>query len=264
MGNLSAFSRPQKLIDRVKAALADAHAAARTFFEGDSAKVIIEHDPEPGFKVRKLVFTSGLPDVVEGRLTDAMNNTRNAFDQAIFAACAAIDKPRKDTHYPWADSETDLTDWRLRNKKSGKETIPKELWDVLISHDPYPRKEANGRGDTGIRAMATLANRKHTVGIELYAMVTSMKTGTAFLSGTAEVRIPVWNPIKNEIILYRWNGPDAQFGGVERFTFDVVFDATAPQPLQGLPAIPCMHAFIEQAQVVCDTLKARAAELGAD
>lgn len=263
MGNLSAFARPQKLIDRAKAALTDANNAWKAFFEVDNAEIIIEDDPEPGFQRRKLAFKAAIPDAVEGRLTDAMNNARNAFDQSIFAACAAIDRPRKDTHYPWASSETDLTDWRLWNNKSGKETIPKELWDVLISQEPYPRNEANGRGNTLIRAMATLANRKHTVGIEVFGKVAAMHTGSTVIQGVGGVFImPTWDPIKNEIILSRWKGT-AQFSGEESFEFDVVFDATAPIPLPRMSAALCMDAFINHAQFACDGLKARAAELGA-
>lgn len=263
MTGLVAFEKPQKLIDRARNARHDVDVAAKAFFKSKSFTIVTDFDFSTGESVRKVRMIEPLPDVIEERLTDALNNTRNAFDQIIFAACKAIGKPVKDGHFPWATDRTDLDSWRLQNKKTGKETIPKEFWDILRRHEPYPRQAGNSDGNTLIRSIATLANAKHTIGIEINCSVASFMQGS--VTGrfkSLSFPMPKWDPINKEVILMRWKGY-ADLGNDDRIAFYVVFDSTAPLPLRGVNAAQSITAFTDKAQIVLDDLKARAAALGA-
>lgn len=225
-----------------------------------------EVDMETGETIEKVCASTGFDDSVEARFTDAINNTRNAFDQMLFAACTAIRRPIKDGHWPWACSPTDL-EWKFKNKKTGKEHIPHELWDVLAAQEPYPRTDTDTHGDTLVRAMATLANSKHTVGIEIRCNVGPMffskitRTGGEYGMKMGKT---VWDPVKNEVELFRWKGGKIEFGGDQSVALEISFDTSVPEPLSGYRPGFAINAFIQAAQRALDAMKARALELGAE
>jgi hypothetical protein len=264
MGSLSAFEQPQKLIDRAVGACAEADRAFRFFIQPDNFATIVESEGESGYFLRKVVVKSPPPDVIEERITDAINNAKNSFDQILFAACDAIDK-RRDGHYPWVDEER-LLQWKLEGGKSKKQPIPSELWDVIRTQEPYPRDNADQRGDTLVRSMATLANNKHTLGTTIGCNVASfalgpIRPGAGF--NDCVILWPQWDPVKNEIVLARWKGATPHFEKEATFTFHVTFDLPVPHNLREVCAISATRALIEAAQRNLDALKARAAELGA-
>ncbi|MEH6664064.1 MAG: hypothetical protein V7678_04385 [Brevundimonas sp.] len=263
MAGLAAFENPQKLIDRAISARREADSAAKVFFKADSFRRIREYERGTGYTIEKLRMVRTFPDTIEERLTDAINNTRNAFDQIIFAACDAIRKPTKDGHFPWACSRTDLDDWRLQNKKTGKETVPREFWDVIRAHQPYPRNDANTEGDTFIRTMAMFANRKHTIGIEVGCNVSETTIGCVHFDRVAAGIIPMprWDPKRKEIELGRWRG-QAYLGGKSEVSFYVAFDSSAPDELTRYAAPDAVGLFAEKAQMVLNDIKDTAKALG--
>lgn len=177
MGNLGAFEKPQKLIDWAIRARAEAEDAFQSFIRAENFATVIESEGETGYFVRKVVVANFAPDIIEERITDAINNTKNSFDQSLFAACDAISKPRGDGHFPWVDGEH-LLQRKLEGGKAGKEAIPSELWDVLRAQQPYPRNDLDQRGDTIVRTMARLANNKHTIGTAIGCNVASWALGS--------------------------------------------------------------------------------------
>ena len=227
--------------------------------------MIVEQEVETGDTVKKIVQLKPIPDVVEGRLTDAFNNARNSFDQALFAACTAIDQPIADGHYPWACYPSDL-EWKFQNQKTGKQHIPVELCDTFRRQQPYPTGDGYEGGDTFIRSMATLANRKHTVGIDVGCNVMGVMTGPITINGPGKLfTVPSakWDPVKKEIVLVRWNGFVPNFKQEPTVSFYVAFDAQTPLGLANHDAVRSIELFTKFAQRVVDDLKARAAELGA-
>lgn len=262
MASLGAFEQPQKLIDRAVNARREADAAAKAFFQPDSFRRVRELELGTGHTVEKLRMVKTLPDAIEGRLTDAINNTRNAFDQIIFAACDAIGKPVKDGHFPWASSRTDLDDRRLQNRKTGKETIPREFWDVIRAHEPYPRNDTDTEGDTLVRTMATFANRKHTIGIEVGCNVSGTNISVDFdRVEIGVVPMPRWDPKRKEIELARWKG-QAKLGRKCQVSFYVAFESSAPDVLQQFAAPDAVGLFTEKAQLVLNDIKDTAKRLG--
>jgi len=263
VGGLDAFQRPQKLIDRAIRARREADSATEGFFQPESFARVCEVDPQSGYTIEKIKMVSPLPDLIEERFTDAINNSRNAFDQIIFAACEAIGKPIKDGHYPWSRNVGDLDNWKLRNKKSGAENIPKEFWQAIRGQEPYPRNSSNTMGDTLIRTMATFANRKHTVGVEVGCKVVGAVLGS-FRGQAGNFSIPslAWDPVRNEMEIARWTG-QMQSSGEHQFAFYITFDATAPEEIRKIAASDAIGKFIDKAQVALDDLKACAKAHGA-
>lgn len=262
--SLSAFNKPQKLLDRAERSSDYAYAALRGFFASPENAAIVHHvEPESGDSVRKAVVLNPLPDTIEESVTNSINNVRNAFDQILFAACKAITRPITDGHYPWCADKIDLG-WKFKNKKTGKERIPKELWDTLAAQQPYPRDETDGSGDTFLRAMAAFANRKHTIGIDIGCSVSGHRL--AFNTGMGSEKIvvpsPRWDPVKNEVELVRWRGREPSFADENGVSFYITFDTTAPEELRGVDAIGATTTFRQAAQRALDALKARTIELG--
>jgi hypothetical protein len=171
MSNVTLFSRPQKLIDRAKGTLSALEEITTAFFHLDNFELRIETDRETGWKSKKLRLAIPIPDAIEEHTTNSLNNLRNAFDQMLFAACVGVGKPRLKGYYPWAQNPTDL-ERRFVNKKTGEETVPNELWDLVRSQEPYNAGEGYEGGNTYLRSIATLTNNKHTVGIQIGGSVT--------------------------------------------------------------------------------------------
>lgn len=266
MGSLSSFDNPQKLIDRANRAVTNADSAFGAWLKdkGNLANVI-EVDAQTGEKVRKVVVRVPVPDAVEEEITNAINNARNAFDQILFAACAAIGKPVKDGHYPWVTDPDDL-ERKFKHVKTGKELIPSELWDVFRAQQPYPASEGHSGGDTYVRTMATFANRKHTIGIEVGCSLSSVTFhGGVIDADTKGITFgPArFDPDSQEIFLYRWRGDHPKLNKEPDLTLYIAFDATAPEILRTRTAVDGVMLFIEAAQRALDALKGRAIQLGA-
>lgn len=262
MVDLRAFEQPQKLVTRAKFAWSETDKILQAFFVPKNLHIVVEKELATGDFVKKIKMVNPLPDAVEGNLTDALNNVRNSFDQSIFAACLSIDKPIKDGHYPWACDPTDLGR-RLKHVKTGKELVPNELWECIRSQQPYPTGGSYQGGDTGIRALAKLANSKHTVGINVGCTVGAVQIPSFTASqGEISVRIPRWDSVKNEVEVLRWRGTNPKFGREPSSTFYIVFDALTPGILRGQDAMYGLKIFANFAQRIIEEFRAVAAAHG--
>jgi len=85
-------------------------------------------------------------------------NTREAWNQAVYAACVSIEKvPSKgNLHFPWRSSPSDLNETLKRGP------IPSEFWDVIRGEEPYPTGDGYTGGNDAIKEISKLANDKHT------------------------------------------------------------------------------------------------------
>lgn len=257
------FSKPQKAIDRAKRALREADLLLRVHFGPDNVRFVTEVDEKTGDNVRKAILGSSLPLAVEDNVSNALINLRHSFDQSIFAACKTIGK-LTDKNYPWASSPSDLMNNRLWDKVTGKEKIPSEFWDVIKAQQPYPRGIGYSGGLGIIRTVATFANRKHDIGIEVLGVsagfANSIEIG--FLTESFSVPASRWQPTDREAVVMRWRGERPKINGPKGAVFEIGFDVSAPKHLQRKPAIPILTDFAKYAQLCLDGLKARCFELG--
>lgn len=199
----------------------------------------------------------GLPNLLRRKATEALTNSRHAFDQATFAARNLTAGPsRKSIYFPWSTTPRDLE--RLLEARG----IDKRLWDIFASHEPYPTSDTHAGGNDIIRALATIANDKHTVGLGVSAHIAMSETpileGKGFVESLS-ILMPHWDPIKNEAELMRWRG-DVEVRGDYKFDFEVIFkDSRLSKPVSAQQGL---IAFCGKAKMFVEQLQARCVKLG--
>ena len=261
------FAKPQKLLDWAHGSHNSFKGAWEGFILNAEHRLVAEENLEGGYVAQKVVISGDLPSAVEEHATVSLNHLRNAYDQMLFAACRAIGRPIRDGHYPWTMNPKDL-EHRLFNKKTGKETIPREFWDLIRRQKPYPASDTYEGGDSLVRAVAALANTKHTIGLEMTAVahvnigsVTFRGPGSFILTGMPTPPQPI--PYKDGIELMRWTigagGPDPGYN--YRIEVQIGFDEAAPSELRFVPVSHALVEFGMHAQACLNGFKSRADEL---
>ena len=263
------FTKPQKLMNWAYDAWNAAKAEWNAAMLGKEHRLVTEEEAQTGWKVQKVVFAAIMPDTIELHLTNTLNHLKNGFDQMLFAACQAIGEPVEDAHYPWATTPVDLErKLAALNKKSGKQRIPSEFWELIRSQEPYPAADTHDGGNTIVRAVAALANAKHTIGLEMTATsfvnlgsVTFTGPGKIVFTGIPIPRAPV--PYKDGVELMRWIGDGAPKPGYDyNVTISVGFDESAPPELRFDDAFAALHDFGTHFESCLNGFKRRVAELG--
>ena len=253
---IAQFEPAKESVDWAKEAIGELRVASQAFFNGHPAEVITELDSQTGEHVQKVRFRTRIPGAIQRKTAEAMANLKNAFDMAAFAARnISSGMSKKSVYYPWARDPTDLG---VLLQKRG---FDKDLWDTFRAHEPYSRSYAYSGGSDVARALAQLANTKHTYGLAINGNVLSSKHPDISCSGTT-VRILglCWDPKKNETELMRWIG-DPKFQGNYEFGFEIVFkDPILSKPVN---VIGGLTDFAIKADVVIETLKATCINLRA-
>ena len=109
-----------------------------------------------------------LPREFARKATEALNNSKNSFDQSVFTACNVLSgQPKKKVYYPWAVSPEDL-EGRLKRGQ-----IDPRLWDTIRSHEPYPTSISHSGGDSLARTLASIVNKKHSVGFKVSGLISN-------------------------------------------------------------------------------------------
>lgn len=209
------FLVPQNSINWAEEAINESETLIDRFFGAKPVERRVEPHGDPGTYALKFVLVKPLPFDIARKCTEAINNIKNSFDQSLFAACAAIGRPVKDAHYPWVDEER-LLSGRLINPKNGKILIPVELHGVIRAQQPYPSGEGNAGGDDIVRDLAKIANRKHTVGINMVGVAgdTQIANGLNTLAPDKFIAVTgtPWDTVKNELIIALTNTDPPYFG----------------------------------------------------
>lgn len=250
-----AFAPPEESVDWANKAVADFKRVAWSFFEDNPAEVITEVDPDTGENVQK-VRLKPLPTEVRRRASEALLNARHAFDQAVYAAQNLTSGHSSEkVYFPWAESPTDL---KHLLKCRG---IDERLWDTIAAHEPYPRSDTYIGGCDVTRSLATIANKKHTIGLGVLPDVADVEFSQLnFSSDCVTISSRRYDPVKNEIELLRWRGSLEGYGQC-RLGFQIAFqDARLPLPIRALAGL---SGFSFKADAVVKSLKARCLELAA-
>lgn len=244
------FEPARESVRWAKDAIDELRAAFKSFLQGGNNGIVTEIDPQSGERVQKLRFNERIPSVLARRATEALTAARHAFDQAAFAARNITSgKSNESIYYPWAQSPTDL-DHLLKSRR-----IDQRLWGVFKGHEPYPRSNAYAGGNDVIRALAKLANNKHTVGLTVVGHIVSTRYPNLHgrVVKNLEMPIPRWDAQKGEAELLRWDG-DVELNGHYEFTFEVVLnDPVLPKPVNACGALA---EFAMRADQAIETLQA--------
>jgi len=258
--SLPKFDRPKKTTAWAREAINELDANLREFFSPKPRGPILhgsmvhgqvmEIDSETGHEIHKFKLLKTLPSSLDRRATEALNNLRNAFDQAVYAACASIGEPPKkgNRHFPWRQDPTDL------GRTLEKGSIPTKLWDVIKREEPYPTGNGYAGGDDIIRKIATLANKKHTVGLTITPRITSYTHPSIAGSGNhVMIPMPQWDKVKNEMIMAIVS-PGMDVKHDYKVEFQVALDV--PAPLGDIPAISLLNAFANRAARFTEKIEA--------
>lgn len=249
------FAEAKESISWANEAIAEFDTAARNFFQPDAAVRITEINPDTGEKVLKVRLVKPLPRAFRRKATEALTALRHSFDQATFAARNLTSRrSTKSVYYPWSQGPTDLV--RLLKERG----IDQRLWDIFASHEPYARADGHAGGDDTIRALASIANKKHTVGLTVAGMSTGWAGGEirANFVHTMSVSSGRWDPVNNEIELVRWIGDLDVCNGQTVYFQIFLKDARLPD---GTVAKSALEAFSAKANAVVESLEARCLEL---
>lgn len=253
---LTKFAPPKQTLGWAQDAIRELSEFLPGFFSsGDIGVTVTQFDPQTGENVLKLRITKPLPAEVTRKITEALGNIRNAFDQATFAAHNIVSgKGNAKVYYPWSQDPTDLNHRLLK--------IDKRLWDTLKAHEPYGRSDSYPGGDDLIRALATIANKKHTVGLRIGGKALQIHSpqfdpGVQIHSIRFALIVP-WDTEKNETELIRWKG-SGNMNGKYNIGFDVFLED--PILMQSVGAVSALDYFATKAHMVIEALQARCLEL---
>lgn len=251
-----AFAEARESVSWADEAIAEFRAGLDAFFRKSAGLVVTEYDSAAGEFARKLKLQQPISRSLRRKATEALTTLKHSFDQATFAARNLTSGRRSGSiYFPWANSPTDLE--RLLENRG----LDRRLWDVFASHQPYPTSTAYEGGDDLARALAKLANQKHTLGLIIDAHIYSARMPDISGRGIVGLRVamPRWDPVKNEAILVRWVKGDLEFRDHYEFQFQMFFkNAGLPAPLDAPSALA---AFSTKAKAVITTLEQRCREL---
>jgi hypothetical protein len=246
------FEPAKKSVRWAQEAVGELRETGSAFFQPGVAEIITKFDAQTGEHVKKLHITKRLPESFARKATEALGNSRHAFDQAAFAAWNIVSGPPRDTvYYPWAENPDDL-EGRLKRKG-----FDQRLWDTFKTHEPYGRSDKYTGGDDVIRALATLANRKHTVGLAIYGHIRDIAY-PGVIGGFIRIIMPKWDPDKDEAEFLRYSG-NPELGSQYHFTFQIVFKE--PRFAKPVDAVSALAYFSTKANTVIETLQARCLEI---
>jgi hypothetical protein len=254
MTDLAHLDRPEQTLRWAREALGEFHAIAVEFFKSQPYAMFPEVDPISGRTTVVMRLVKPLPDALARKATEALQGTKNAFDQIAFATHRLVGSmPKGNVHFPWADS---LKDFEGRLDRFG---IPQQFRDAIRCHEPYFRGNGYAGGNDGIRRLAQLANDKHTIGLSVVAHVEGIVTGdfSGSFRGTEDLRIlsPEWDPVKNEMIVAILP-PGVKSRGNYSHSSQVVFDETTI--LKGIPVDFALTSFLEMGETICKDVRAHA------
>lgn len=246
----SFFETPSETIGWGKEAIEEIKVAFRAFCsDRENLREIKEVDLETGYETVKVKVFKPLPSTIRRKFTEALCNIRHSFDQSVYGACWAIGKRPKDSiYFPWATTPTDM-DARLGANSSKPPKIPCQFWPTLRGFEPYFTGNGYSGGKDVIRSLAKIANRKHTVSLQLFpniagTTINDLKVETIM---PFHIPMPVWDSVNNEVVIFKQH-PSSKFS----YNYTVEFHITLNEasPLNGIPAIGALEVFLEEAETV--------------
>lgn len=233
-----------------KEALTEFQAIADEHFTEDTYLRVVDDDFEKRVKVVKLVPIVQFPFSMAARkATEAVQSIKNTFDQATHAASFSVDTKLfgQTIYFPWVETPTGLQP-RLSGSK-----IPPKLWPAFERFEPYGRGNSHTGGDSILRKIAQIANRKHDIGLSVTPHFFLTGTPVGRINGPAEFHRSRWNPVNGEVELFRY-GMGSQIYYNYTIEFNITFDKTTT--LNNVPVFESVSNFAAKAEKVIAELRA--------
>ena len=252
------FTKPRDRLRWAREAVTEFNAIRKSFLGESKSEFRTEYDFGSGEDVYKFVLgRTELPDGLVRKANEAVEMTKRVFDQAVHAACLTANvklRSGDNTNFPWADTISGSE--RILDKRNH---IPKQIKSSILSLKPYGAGEDCSISEQIAKQMCTIANRGHTIGLEVvgqvYGAAMPNLVGTITL-GRKGIRfpVPVWDVTKNEVELFR--GPPGSAASLQnnaKVFLDIGLNE-AP-PLKKLSFANAMTVFANKAQYTIDTLE---------
>jgi len=190
----NSFDHARHSLNHAQRRIDELHAEWQAFVEANPYRVVIERDAESGDDVHKVVGGSVKPVWLSGVASDALYGIRSALDQVGYGVACAVGKSGKQAHFPFADTRGEAEALAQR----GSRQIPKEIFDLMISFQPYKG------GDDLLWAMNKLRNRPHESILTFEPLVVGMAGSYSNPGMTTGLTWPPrWDRSKDEMILVR-------------------------------------------------------------
>ncbi|MEC7931743.1 MAG: hypothetical protein AB1431_09785 [Pseudomonadota bacterium] len=198
-----AFKSAREYIDWASDALRETEALCRTYYSGLASFINTEEDPSSGFTIWWLHLTKPLDRSIARKATEALLNVRHGLDQAAHACYMLINgPPKRDIYFPWGESRRDS------EVKIGRLQLPQPIAEAMVEFGPFPTSPAYTGGDDMVRALAKIANRKHTIGIGTHVGVAEVTMAQAIVGEDGQLIMPAlkWDSEQNRGELLRMKG----------------------------------------------------------
>jgi hypothetical protein len=239
------FHSSKYSIARAKNHIRDLERQMHEFIESQPYTEVVEIDAQRVEQVHKIKLVKPMPIALQGIAADAVNNLRNALDQAIYAIT-----PRKNAFFPIAPDAP-----HFENAVKGRcKHLPQEIIDLLRGFKPYKG------GNSLLWALNELSNtNKHAIirpvaiasgGIEYWNMV---------VNDGASVMPPVWDRAKNEMELIRLR-PGGKFDANFHFISHIAISDV--EFVDGQPADAVLNEFVRIVEGVVMAIEAEARRIG--
>lgn len=248
---LPEFSEARDTLDWAKEAFDEADTIVKDYFVQTAQTRHVELEPDGLHKLIIYRLGARLPRALRRKATESLNNIKHSFDQSLFAACSAVSSSVRKINYPWSQRPSDLERLLVGRK------IPEMLHAVIRSHEPYPVGGQHSGGNDTIRNLATIANRKHDVGLSVGAEVGTISFPTvSVMSATGETAKFGgfdWDQAKNQIQVAKI--PIGMEMDDPKISYQVVFDKVGA--LNGHCIFGCLELFLQHAEIAFETLQSK-------
>jgi hypothetical protein len=210
---------------------------------------VVEDDPQPGWKVRKVKFTTPIPHTFSHVAFDAVNQLRAALDQAGFAVAVASGASGKNAHFPFGDSLAEATSRKTKHARD----IPERIFNLMLSFQPY------FGGNNSLWGLNKLCNaNKHEVTLAPVIKVGKVVVGSGKAVGPSAV-CNLWDSASHELTLARF-GPGGSVSANFNYSFSVLVGSATH--INGKPVVQYLDEVAKDVERILSAVDGEAISMG--
>ncbi|MGH0229564.1 hypothetical protein NKZ03_26095 [Sinorhizobium meliloti] len=197
------FESPKLLIEGAIEEIEDLRVKCAHFVENCRTIPLEKRDHETGENVIKFRVTDKIPPRLRYTTSNILNNLRHSLDQAINSGAVELGAKKRDSYFPFAKDEDDIS----AALKSRCKSVDSRLSDYIVSEfNPY------GGGDEFLYAVSKVSGpNKHQLTLGLESNLPALVIGDGFgveLTGPGRLGYLAWDSRKQELEFARL-GPQA-------------------------------------------------------
>jgi hypothetical protein len=243
------FSSSKYSIEHAKGHIFAFDQAHSLFINSRPYTLVVEQNADGTEDFHKIKMTKPMPPQLAGIAFDAINNMRNALDQACFAVGTAAGGRGRQSHFPFGN---DASTVKGKGKGKGKSAdLPEEVFDLIVSYQPY------SGGNDLLWALNKLCNsQKHEVIIPIGLFNTAIHIDRLEMTNVISMQLPPkWDRSKNEMIVAHLKH-GSKFNG--NFQVNIFIAFAKIDVVDGQPVLPILHELIGMVESIVMAIEAEA------